>query len=134
MEDDQPYCGLQWPPELNNISSYLAVCPSRGTSSLWFNEDFFQRRDVIRALHADAKPESWVECSGRVSAEMHEYLSPSAITLLPSVLEKIPVLLFAGDQDYICNYMGIENMIKSMTWNGEKGLGVGAFSRPEFQN
>lgn len=90
----------------------------------------FQRRDVVRALHAEDKPESWVECSGRVSDELHEYLSPSAITLLPSVLEKIPVLLFAGDQDYICNYMGIENMIKSMTWNGEKGLGVGVFSCP----
>ncbi|KIK40071.1 hypothetical protein CY34DRAFT_88000 [Suillus luteus UH-Slu-Lm8-n1] len=105
LEDDEPFCGLQWPPELKNISSYL------------------NRRDVVRALHAEAKPESWVECSGRVSNEMHEYLSPSSITLLPSVLEKIPVLLFAGDQDYICNYMGIENMIKSMTWNGEKGLG-----------
>lgn len=90
----------------------------------------FQRRDVVRALHAEAKPESWVECSGRVSNEMHEYLSPSSITLLPSVLEKIPVLLFAGDQDYICNYMGIENMIKSMSWNGEKGLGVSASSCP----
>lgn len=61
---------------------------------------------------------------------MHEYLSPSSITLLPSVLEKIPVLLFAGDQDYICNYMGIENMIKSMSWNGEKGLGVSVSSCP----
>jgi carboxypeptidase D len=39
-------------------------------------------------------------------------------------LEKIPVLLFAGDQDFICNYMGIESMIKSLTWNGETGLGV----------
>ncbi|KAG2740240.1 alpha/beta-hydrolase [Suillus brevipes Sb2] len=100
-----PFCGLQWPPELHNISSYL------------------NRRDVVRALHAEDKPESWVECSGRVSDELHECLSPSSITLLPSVLEKIPVLLFAGDQDYICNYMGIENMIKSMTWNGKKGLG-----------
>lgn len=45
--------------------------------------------------------------------------------LLPTVLERIPVLLFAGDQDFICNYMGIESTIKSLTWNGEKGLGVG---------
>ncbi|KAG1735006.1 alpha beta-hydrolase [Suillus lakei] len=105
LEDDAPFCGMQWPPDLKNISSYLA------------------RRDVIRALHAEAKSESWVECLGRVGNEMHDYLSPSSVTLLPSVLEKIPVLLFAGDQDFICNYMGIETMIKSLTWNGEKGLG-----------
>jgi len=43
---------------------------------------------------------------------------------MPRVLERIPVLIFAGDQDLICNYVGLESMIKSMTWNGETGLGV----------
>ena len=38
------------------------------------------------------------------------------------------MLVFAGDQDFICNYMGLESMIKSMTWNGEKGLGVCDYS------
>ena len=36
------------------------------------------------------------------------------------------MLLYAGDQDFICNYMGIENLIKEMEWSGEKGLGVSA--------
>lgn len=105
LEDDVPYCGMQWPPDLKNISSYLA------------------RKDVVNALHAGAKSESWVECFRPVGIEMRDYLSPSSVTLLPSVLEKIPILLFAGDKDFICNYMGIETMIKSLTWNGEKGLG-----------
>ncbi|KAH7887403.1 alpha beta-hydrolase [Phlebopus sp. FC_14] len=105
LEDDNPYCGMQWPPDLKNISTYLA------------------RKDVLSALHATAKSESWVECIGRVGMEMNDKLSPSSITILPSVIERIPVLLFAGDQDFICNYMGIESMIKSMMWNGEKGLG-----------
>jgi hypothetical protein len=34
------------------------------------------------------------------------------------------VLIFAGDQDFICNYMGLESMIQAMTWNGGTGLGV----------
>lgn len=91
-----------------------------------------QRKDVISALHAAAKSESWVECLGRVGMEMNDRLSASSITLLPSVIERIPVLLFAGDQDFICNYMGIESMIKSMTWNGEKGLGVSLSSSTQF--
>lgn len=33
-------------------------------------------------------------------------------------------MIFAGDQDLICNYIGLENMIKGLTWNGETGLGV----------
>lgn len=63
---------------------------------------------------------------------MRTHSSPSSITLLPSVIERIPVLLFVGDKDYICNYMGIEKMIDTMTWNGEKGLGVSPLFLPLF--
>ena len=34
------------------------------------------------------------------------------------------MLLFAGDQDLICNYMGIERMVQGMEWGGGRGLGV----------
>ena len=50
--------------------------------------------------------------------------SNSSIAVLPRVMEKIPVMLFVGDQDLICNYVGIESMVQAMTWNGETGLGV----------
>ncbi|KAI6100155.1 carboxypeptidase KEX1 [Pisolithus sp. B1] len=110
LEDDEPYCGMQWPPELANVTTYL------------------DRQDVVRAFHAMSKPESWVECGSQAGRQLNAKLSTSSITLLPDLLERIPVLLFAGDQDFICNYMGIESMIKSMTWNGEKGLG----SRPKL--
>jgi carboxypeptidase D len=48
----------------------------------------------------------------------------SSFTILPQVLERIPVLIFAGDQDLICNYVGLEAMIKDLEWNGQTGLGV----------
>ncbi|KAH0840222.1 Alpha/Beta hydrolase protein [Lanmaoa asiatica] len=105
LEDDFPACGMNWPPDLESVTSYLA------------------REDVVKALHATGKSENWVECQGIVGSEMRAKFSPSSITLLPSIVERIPVLLFAGDQDYICNYMGIEKMIDSMTWGGEIGLG-----------
>lgn len=34
------------------------------------------------------------------------------------------MLLFAGDQDFICNYVGMESLIQKMEWNGAQGLGV----------
>lgn len=86
-----------------------------------------QRKDVVSALHATAKSESWSECRGRVHQEFNDRLSPSSIMLMPKLLQHIPVLLFAGDQDFICNYMGIESMIQAMTWNGGTGLGVRLF-------
>ncbi|OBZ70493.1 Pheromone-processing carboxypeptidase KEX1 [Grifola frondosa] len=105
LEDDQPMCGMNWPPPLHDMYSYLA------------------RRDVVSALHATDAPGSWTECKGRIHMEFTTQNSESSITVLPKVLEKIPVMLFVGDQDLICNYVGIESMIQTMTWNGETGLG-----------
>lgn len=50
--------------------------------------------------------------------------SPASVTLLPGILERIPVMLFAGDQDYICNYMGIEKLIENLEWQGGRGFEV----------
>ena len=78
----------------------------------------------MAAFHATAKQEAWTECQGRVFQEFRVHKSPASVTLLPGILQKIPVMLFAGDQDYICNYLGIEGLIEGMEWNGSKGLGV----------
>jgi hypothetical protein len=83
-----------------------------------------QRPDVLAAFHAQAKSEAWVECQSRVGQELGSAKDPSSITVLPRLLERIPVLLFAGDQDFICNYLGQESLIQALTWNGGTGLGV----------
>jgi len=93
LDDTAPDCGMNWPPDIKPITTYL------------------DRKDVVQALHAEAHSESWIECRGRIHLEMHESESNSSVTVLPRVLEKIPVLLFAGDQDLICNYVGMEALI-----------------------
>jgi carboxypeptidase D len=115
---------MNWPPDLVNISTYLHVSPIPLPFSLQLLMVPPQRGDVIRALHATGKSESWTECRGRIQQEFTDTKAPSSVELIPKVLQKIPMLLFAGDQDFICNYMGIENMIQAMSWNGGTGLGV----------
>lgn len=83
-----------------------------------------QRRDVVSALHATEKSSSWTECQGTVYSSFELKTSPAAVTLLPSILDQIPVMLFAGDQDFICNYMGIEKLIGNLEWKGAKGMQV----------
>lgn len=83
-----------------------------------------QRKDVTAALHATGKSSGWMECNSAVHTAMTNQKSESAVTLLPKILEKIPIMLFAGDQDLICNYVGIEALISALTWNGGTGLGT----------
>ncbi|TDL29373.1 KEX1 protein [Rickenella mellea] len=106
LDDTSPACGMNWPPGLDSVTTYLG------------------RADVKRAFHASRKAEAWRECTGRVQEELYNRRSASSITIIPKLLGKIPILLFAGDQDLICNYMGIESMIQKMTWNGATGLGT----------
>ncbi|KAH0587996.1 Cell death protease [Termitomyces sp. 'cryptogamus'] len=104
--DTKPDCGMNWPPDIHNITTFLG------------------RKDVVKALHADAHPGSWIECRSGIHTAFRELTENASVTVIPRVLAKIPVLIFAGDQDLICNYVGLESMIKEMTWNGATGLGT----------
>ena len=59
-----------------------------------------------------------------VHSAFQTFETEASVTVLPKLLSKIRVLVFAGDQDLICNYVGLENMIKNLSWNGATGLGV----------
>ncbi|EKM79988.1 hypothetical protein AGABI1DRAFT_84490 [Agaricus bisporus var. burnettii JB137-S8] len=103
--DESPACGMNWPPEIHNVTTYLG------------------RSEVTRALHANSHPGSWTECRGDIHRAFREAKMKSSFTILPQVLERIPILIFAGDQDLICNHVGLETMIRDLEWNGQKGLG-----------
>ena len=78
----------------------------------------------MKALNIDTnkKRPGWQECSGAVSGSFRARNSPPAVTLLPSLLETVPILLFSGDQDLICNHLGTEEMISRMTWLNGTGF------------
>lgn len=106
LTDKFPSCGAAWPPDLPDMYKFL------------------NKPEVIKAFHATRKQEAWVECSGQVGSQFWARKSAPAVTLLPSLLEKVPILLFAGDQDLICCYKGIEALSNKLTWNGDTGFGV----------
>ncbi|ODN78321.1 pheromone-processing carboxypeptidase KEX1 [Cryptococcus amylolentus CBS 6039] len=106
LVDDWPACGMNWPPDLSDVY------------------DFLRQDEVISALHATAKETAWVECDTKVSHELHLKNSHASSALLPGILEAgVPVMLFAGAEDLICNYKGIERIVGSLEWHGEKGFG-----------
>ncbi|KAI9790859.1 MAG: Cell death protease [Piccolia ochrophora] len=107
LRDSHPSCGMNWPPDLKDVKPYL------------------RRQDVIKALHVDAaKKTGWVECAGGVGAAFSTHNSKPSIDFLPDLLSSMPVLLFSGDQDLICNHVGTEEMIHNMAWNGGKGFSL----------
>ncbi|AAW43480.1 KEX1 protein precursor, putative [Cryptococcus deneoformans JEC21] len=106
LVDDFPACGMNWPPDLPDVYTFL------------------RQDDVISALHATSKETAWVECNNKVSYELNLKKSHMSAALLPSILEAgVPILMFAGAEDLICNYKGIERIVNGLEWDGEKGFG-----------
>jgi carboxypeptidase D len=105
LDDAYPSCGMNWPPDLTYVKPYL------------------RRKDVTDALHIDAaKTTGWTECNGQVGGAFNPRNSGPSVQILPDLLEKIPILLFSGDKDLICNHLGTEELINRMEWNGGKGF------------
>jgi carboxypeptidase D len=102
---DDSSCGMNWPPDLATVTPYL------------------HRQDVIKALHINPdKKTGWTECNGAVSANFRARNSVPTYEFLPEVLAEVPITLFSGDRDFICNHIGTENLIDHMSWNGGKGF------------
>lgn len=102
---DDDSCGMNWPPDLADVTPYL------------------RRNDVTAALHVDPdKRTGWTECNGAVSANFRAQNSKPSIELLPGLLKEVPILLFSGDRDLICNHLGTESLISNLEFNGGKGF------------
>ena len=105
LKDTYPSCGMNWPPDLTSVTPYL------------------RRRDVTDALHVNtAKATGWTECNGNVGAQFRASKSKPSIEFLPDLLAEIPIVLFSGAEDLICNHLGTEALISNMAWNGGRGF------------
>jgi carboxypeptidase D len=105
LRDSYPSCGMNWPPDLVNVTPYL------------------RRQDVLDALHiGPGKNTGWTECNGAVGANFRAANSKPSIVYLPDILTEVPIVLFSGAEDLICNHLGTEALISNMQWNGGKGF------------
>lgn len=106
LRDSFPSCGMNWPPDLTSVTPYL------------------RRQDVVSALHINKdKRTGWTECSGAVGSNFRARNSAPSITLLPGLLEEdLPIVLFSGAKDFICNHIGTEELIHNMKWAGGTGF------------
>lgn len=107
LTDSYPDCGMNWPPDLKQLTPYL------------------RRGDVIQALNIDPdKKTGWTECNGNVGGAFRARNSAPSVKLLPEILKTVPIILFSGDKDLICNHLGTEELINNLEWNGGKGMEI----------
>jgi cathepsin A (carboxypeptidase C) len=78
---------------------------------------FLNRADIRAKLGVPTKVHRWEECSNSVNRRFHKDWMHGFQRKLPDLLNSgIPVLIYAGDADYICNYMGNKNWVMALDW------------------
>lgn len=92
-------------PGLSNIDSYL------------------NKQDVMEALGVETVG-SYESCNFDINRNFlfnGDWMQPFHL-LVPGILEQIPVLIYAGDADFICNWLGNEAWSNELEWPGHKSF------------
>ncbi|KAK8920626.1 Carboxypeptidase Y A [Metarhizium anisopliae] len=82
-------------------------------------QDWLNRKDVMEALGVEVA--NFKTCNDHVNAAFQQagdWFLPIQ-KHIPTLLEKIPVLIYAGDVDFICNWLGNEAWTKALPWPGQ---------------
>lgn len=87
----------------------------------WISE-FLNQQDIREALGAEV--DSYDSCNFDINRNFMfagDWMQPYH-QLVPKILEELPILIYAGDVDFICNWLGNEAWTNELEWSGHKGF------------
>ena len=83
-------------------------------------EEYLNRPDVQKALGVN-KP--WAMCDNQVHSDMMGDWMNDYEPMIPPMLESgIRVMIYAGESDFICNWLGNLRWVRAMDWSGKDGF------------
>ncbi|KAF3092379.1 hypothetical protein TWF569_007577 [Orbilia oligospora] len=130
------YCNnvMMGPYQRTGTNVYDIRGPCKDSSNLcypdlgWISE-FLNKKDVIDAVGAEVN--SYDSCNFDINRNFlfaGDWMKPYH-RLVPDLLKEIPVLIYAGDADFICNWLGNHAWTEALEWPGKA-----AFNKVELQD
>lgn len=89
---------------------------------LGYISDYLNQKDVQDALGVEV--DGYDSCNFDINRNFMfagDWMQPFH-TLVPSILKEIPVLVYAGDTDFICNWLGNQAWTDALDWPGHKSF------------
>lgn len=102
-------------------------------------ESFMNKETTKNALHVTKESHEWQTCNFLVNFNFHgDWLKDFSGYVADLLDADIPVLIYAGDVDYICNYLGNRAWTLELDWKskdkfvnaGEHSWGEGIDGKP----
>lgn len=130
------YCNnvMMGPYQRTGTNVYDIRGPCKDSSNLcypdlgWISE-FLNKKSVIDAVGAEI--DSYDSCNFDINRNFlfaGDWMKPYH-RLVPDLLKEIPVLIYAGDADFICNWLGNHAWTEALEWPGKA-----AFNQVELQD
>merc|ERR1719341_2744111 len=109
-----------------SFKSSMSSCPSTKTTVCTSQENpmpvitFLPRPDVQETLGAKG---SWSSCNMLANKLYIADFMKNYHNEIANLLENgLQVLIYAGDVDYICNWLGNKKWVKALEWGGKEGF------------
>lgn len=106
---------------LSGLNYYDIRKPCIGTMCYNFDavNNFMNREDVQRSL--GVKPQKWKSCSASVNLMFGADWLKNFDYTVPVLLEEgVHVMIYAGDMDFICNWIGNKDWTTALEWPGKE--------------
>lgn len=83
-------------------------------------DSYLAQPSVRKALGVNPKVQ-WVDCAqGPHFALLDDWIGNFAVDVPTVLTAGIPVLVYSGTDDFVCNYLGGEAWVSQMSWPGQK--------------
>lgn len=121
------YCNSQFimPYQRTGLNPYDIRMKCENEESLCYNSmgyivEWLNRADVQETLGVEV--EEFKSCNYDINLKFMfrgDWMKPIH-RYIPKVLEQIPVLIYAGDADFICNWLGNRAWVEKLEWHGRE--------------
>ncbi|KAL7504889.1 hypothetical protein ACHAXN_002443 [Cyclotella atomus] len=80
-------------------------------------ESFMNEADTKKKLHVDSHNPQWQTCNMGVNMEFHtDWMKDFSGYVADLLNDDVPALIYAGDVDFICNYLGNKAWVNALEW------------------
>eukprot|EP00636_Phaeomonas_parva_P006222 CAMPEP_0118859850 /NCGR_PEP_ID=MMETSP1163-20130328/5917_1 /TAXON_ID=124430 /ORGANISM="Phaeomonas parva, Strain CCMP2877" /LENGTH=469 /DNA_ID=CAMNT_0006793485 /DNA_START=79 /DNA_END=1488 /DNA_ORIENTATION=+ len=123
----QSYCNLKLvePYSKTGKNVYDITKPCKGDLCYDFSyvDTFLNKDEIKTALHVADEASEWKSCNMKVNTDFKlDWMKNFDGAVAKVLAEEIPVLIYAGDLDYICNWMGNKAWTLEFEWEGKEAF------------
>lgn len=120
-----PYEGYGWNPyNIKEQCGGEALC---GNYTAMTN--FLTAPATLKTLGIDSNSAAWTACNYQVNGDFaDDWMKRFDLDLVPLLNSGIRITVYAGDLDFICNWLGNQAWTLALQWNGAKGFNAAPFN------